>query len=56
MGLGLPLALITGWLVAQSADQNPKLAQQSSPLPKARLKPVKRPAQTKFPEDRKSVV
>ena len=50
MGLGLPLALITGWLVAQSADQNPKLTQQSNPQPKARLKRVKRSAQTKFPE------
>ena len=50
MGLGLPLALITGWLVAQSADQKPKLIQQSDPQPKARLKRVKRSAQTKFPE------
>ena len=47
MGLGLPLALITGWLIAQSAHQNPKPAQQSNQLPKAR---VKRPTKTKRPK------
>jgi Flp pilus assembly protein TadD len=48
MGLGLPLALITGWLVAQSADQNPKPAQQSTQQPKTPLKSLKRSAQTQI--------
>jgi Flp pilus assembly protein TadD len=34
MGLGLPLALITGWLVAQSAHHNPISAQRGNQPPK----------------------
>ncbi|WP_237699199.1 lipopolysaccharide assembly protein LapB [Synechococcus sp. CC9311] len=49
MGLGLPLALLTGWLVAQSAHQNPK-SEQSNQQQKARVKPLKRPTETKLPK------
>lgn len=47
MGLGLPLALLTGWLVAQSAHQYPK-PEQSNQEAKAGVKPVKRPTKTKL--------
>ncbi len=47
MGLGLPLALMTGWLVAQSAHRDPK-TELSNQQQKARVKPVKRPAQPKL--------
>ena len=29
MGLGLPLALIAGWLVAQALNQHPKVDQKA---------------------------
>ncbi len=47
MGLGLPLALMTGWLLAQSAHQNPK-SELSNQKQKPRVKPVKPSAQTKL--------
>jgi hypothetical protein len=46
MGLGLPLALITGWLVAQALNQHPKANQQ----PLSRIKPVELQAKRKSPQ------
>ena len=47
MGLGLPLALITGWLIAQALDQHPKADQKTNQQPLSRVKPVKHPVKTK---------
>ena len=47
MGLGLPLALITGWLVAQALDQHPKSDQKTNQRPLSRVKPVEHPAKKK---------
>ena len=45
MGLGLPLALITGWFVAQSMNRNPKANHQTDP--QAQAKSVQRQAKPK---------
>ncbi len=50
MGLGLPLALITGWFVAQSLNQNPTGNQQTK-APKAKARKDKAP-QALEPEQR----
>ena len=50
MGLGLPLALITGWFVAQSLNQHPKADQQTNQQLQSRVKPVEHPAKTKAPQ------
>jgi hypothetical protein len=47
MGLGLPLALITGWLIAQALDQHPNADQKTNQQPLSRVKPVKHPVKTK---------
>ncbi|MDA7677140.1 hypothetical protein N8563_01320 [bacterium] len=43
MGLGLPLALITGWLVSQALDQHPKADQKTNQQPLSLFKPVEHP-------------
>lgn len=50
IGLGLPLALITGWLVAQSLNQDPKANQQINHQLQSRFKPVEHPHKTKDPQ------
>ena len=50
IGLGLPLALITGWLVAQSLNQAPKANQQINHQLQSRVKPVEHPHKTKAPQ------
>ena len=50
MGLGLPLALITGWFVAQSLNQHPKADQQTNQQLQSPVKPVEHRAKTKAPQ------
>lgn len=54
IGLGLPLALITGWFVAQSLNQDPKANQQINHQInhqlQSRVQPVEHPAKTKPPQ------
>ena len=50
MGLGLPLALITGWFIAESLNQDPKANQQTNQQLQSRVKPVEHPAKTKAPQ------
>ncbi|WP_186523539.1 hypothetical protein [Synechococcus sp. SYN20] len=50
MGLGLPLALITGWLVAQALNQHPKADQKTNQQPLSRIKPVEDQAKQKAPQ------
>ena len=54
MGLGLPLALIAGWLVAQALNQHPKadqkVDQKADQQPLLGVKPVEHPAKRKAPQ------
>ena len=54
MGLGLPLALIAGWLVAQALNQHPKVDQKAdqktNQQPLSGVKPVEHPAKRKAPQ------
>ena len=54
MGLGLPLALIAGWLVAQALNQHPKVDQKADQKTNQQalsgVKPVEHPAKRKAPQ------
>ena len=50
MGLGLPLALITGWFVAESLNQDPKADPKTNQQMHSRIKPVEHLDKTKTPK------